>query len=296
MSRSSPTAVWPPHALDDPRLTGLAHAVAPRRFDLAAVDPGARPFADPAAAGTDRAAHKAAERARTDALAEELGALQETFFADGRYGLLVVLQGLDTSGKDGTIRGVFGLMDALGVHATSWRAPSEAERTRDTLWRIHARVPARGEIALFNRSHYEDVLVPVVNGSIGPDAHAQRLRQIADFERMLAEQGIVVLKFLLHISRDEQRERLQARVDDPAKRWKFDPADLVARRQWDAYQQAYADAVSATGTPWAPWIVVPADSKTHRNRMVAEVVVARMRALGLAVPPGDPGIASLRID
>jgi PPK2 family polyphosphate:nucleotide phosphotransferase len=296
MSRSSTVTPWAPHTLDDPRLAGLAHACAPHRFDLAAVDPGARPFSDPPGPADARTDRKAAERARIEALAAELGSLQETFFADGRFGLLVVLQGLDTSGKDGTIRGVFGRMDALGVQATSWRAPSEAERAHDTLWRIHARIPARGEIALFNRSHYEDVLVPVVNGSIGPDAHAQRLRQIADFERMLAEQDIVVLKFLLHISRDEQRERLQARVDDPAKRWKFDPADLVARRQWDAYQQAYADAVSATGTPWAPWIVVPADSKTHRNRMVAEVVVARMRALGLAVPPGDPGIAGLRID
>lgn len=295
MHPTAPTP-WPPHALDDPRLAGLVHAAAPRRFDLAAVDPGARPFDDPAAAGGDKAARKAAERARTEALADELAALQETFFADGRFGLLVVLQGMDTSGKDGTIGGVFGRMNALGVHATSWRAPSEAERAHDFLWRIHARVPARGEIALHNRSHYEDVLVPVVAGTLAGEAHARRLRQIADFERLLAEQGIVVLKFLLHLSRDEQRERLQARVDDPAKRWKFDPADLVARARWNDYQRAYADAISATGTPWAPWIVVPADSKTHRNRMVAEVVAARMRALGLAVPPGDPGIAGLRID
>jgi PPK2 family polyphosphate:nucleotide phosphotransferase len=277
----------PPPPPVDPRLAALVHADAPRRFRLDRVDPGARPLTS---GGRDDEA-KAADRARVQALAEELGVLQDLFFADGRFGLLVVLQGLDTSGKDGTIRGVFGRMNALGVQATSWRAPSEAERAHDFLRRIHARVPARGEIGLFNRSHYEDVLVPVVAGDLAGAALDARYRHIREFERSLVEQRIVVLKFMLHISRDEQRERLQARLDDPLKRWKFSEGDLLVRQQWDDYQRAYEGLLSATGTPWAPWLVVPADSKTHRNRVVGEVVAARMRSLGLRPPPGDPSLA-----
>ncbi len=258
-----------------------------RRFDLAAIDPAAKPFST---------GDKAEDKLRVDALAVELDGLQNLFYADRRYKLLVVLQGLDTSGKDGTLRAVFGRMSPLGVHAIGWKAPTEDERAHDVLWRIHRCVPAAGEIMVFNRSHYEDVLVPVVGGTIDRDETRRRLTHINDFERMLAETGTTVLKFMLHISKDEQRQRLQDRVDDPAKHWKFNLGDLDVRRQWDAYQAAYAEAISATGTDWAPWHVVPADSKTHRNLMIATVLKQTLEALSLRYPTGDPTIAGIRVE
>jgi PPK2 family polyphosphate:nucleotide phosphotransferase len=164
--------------------------------------------------------------------------LQNLFWADKRYRLLVVLQGTDTAGKDGTIRGVFGQMSPLGVHTIGWKAPTEPERAHDYLWRIHTQVPGNGEVMIFNRSHYEDVLVPAVSGWINPAQTKQRYAQINDFERMLTETGTVVLKFMLHISKDEQRIRLQERLDDPTKNWKFAADDLTVRKQWKAYQHA----------------------------------------------------------
>jgi PPK2 family polyphosphate:nucleotide phosphotransferase len=257
-----------------------------RAFDLSAIDPGAKPFS---------AGDKLADKAAVDALALELDELQNLFYADRRFKLLVVLQGTDTSGKDGTLRGVFGQMSALGVQTVGWKAPTEPERDHDYLWRIHQKVPGAGEVMVFNRSHYEDVLVPVVNGWITPLQTRQRYAQINDFERMLTETGTVLLKFMLHISKDEQRERLQQRLDDPTKNWKFAPADLTVRKQWKAYQQAYADAISATGTRWAPWTVVPADSKTHRNLMIATLVKRALVGLKLRYPPASDDLAKLRI-
>jgi PPK2 family polyphosphate:nucleotide phosphotransferase len=262
-------------------------SAAPVPFTLDRFDPAAKPFSS---------GDKAADKAAVAALGLELDGLQELFFADRRFKLLVVLQGTDASGKDGTIRGVFGQMSPLGVHTTGWKAPSEEERGHDYLWRIHQRVPAAGEIAIFNRSHYEDVLVPVVNGSISADETRRRYAQINDFERMLAETGTVLLKFVLLISKDEQRQRLQQRLDDPTKRWKFAAGDLEVRKRWDDYRKAYSDAVAATGTPWAPWTMVPADSKTHRNLMVATVLKATLQGLDLRYPPGDPALADLQIE
>jgi len=257
------------------------------RFDLARFDPSATPFSS---------GSKAADKARVAALADELDRLQDVFYADRRFKLLVILQGTDASGKDGTIRGVFGKTSALGVHAVGWKAPSEEERSHDYLWRVHKRMPGNGEVVLFNRSHYEDVLVPVVNGWITPQQTAQRYAQINDFERMLTENGTVILKFLLHISKAEQGERLQARLDDPAKHWKFDHGDLEVRKRWDEYQAAYSAALAATGTPWAPWTVVPADSKTHRNLMVAQVVKRTLEGLALRYPPGDPSLGKISVE
>ena len=257
-----------------------------RTFSLARFDPADKPFSS---------GDKARDKAAVAALALELDGLQELFYADRRYKLLVVLQGTDTSGKDGTIRGVFGEMSALGVHTASWKAPSEDERAHDYLWRIHQKVPAAGEMVLFNRSHYEDVLVPVVNGSLTPEQTQQRYAHINDFERLLRETGTVILKFLLHISKDEQRKRLQERLDDPTKRWKFAAGDLEVRTRWDEYQRAYSAAVAATGTPWAPWTIVPADSKTHRNLMIATVLKQTLLDLKLRYPPGDPALVNLRI-
>jgi PPK2 family polyphosphate:nucleotide phosphotransferase len=257
-----------------------------RAFDLSAIDPGAKPFST---------GDKAADKAAVDALALELDELQNLFYADRRFKLLVVLQGTDTSGKDGTLRGVFGQMSALGVQTVGWKAPTAPERDHDFLWRIHQKVPGAGEVMVFNRSHYEDVLVPVVNGWITPQQARQRYAHINDFERMLTETGTVVLKFMLHISKDEQRARLQERLDDPTKNWKFAPDDLTVRKQWKAYQQAYADAIAATGTRWAPWTVVPADSKTHRNLMIATLLKRALVGLKLRYPPAADDLAKLRI-
>ncbi len=240
--------------------------------------------------------NKAADQAKVQAIAEELDGLQDLLYADGRFKLLVVLQGTDTAGKDGTVRGVFARTSPLGVHTVGWKAPTEAERARDYLWRIHQKVPAAGEIVIFNRSHYEDVLVPVVNGWITPAQTRQRYEHINAFERLLAETGTVVLKFMLHIGKDEQRQRLQERVDDPAKHWKFSLGDLEVRKQWTEYQRAYEALLAETSTPWAPWTVVPADSKTHRNLMIATIVRDTLRSLGLRYPPEDARLADLRVE
>ena len=198
-----------------------------RAFDLSAIDPGAKPFST---------GDKAADKAAVDALALELDELQNLFYADRRFKLLVVLQGTDTSGKDGTLRGVFGQMSALGVQTVGWKAPTAPERDHDYLWRIHQKVPGAGEVMVFNRSHYEDVLVPPVCGWITPEQTRQRYAQINDFERLLTETGTVICKFLLHLSKQEQRIRLQQRLDDPTKNWKFAVGDLEVRKQWNAYQ------------------------------------------------------------
>jgi len=255
-------------------------------FDLRRFDPAAKPFSS-----NDKAADK--DAAAT--LASDIDRLQDELYADRRFKMLVVLQGTDTSGKDGTIRGVFGQTSALGVHAVGWKAPSEQERAHDYLWRIHKEVPRLGEFVIFNRSHYEDVLVPVVKGWIDKAETRRRYAQINDFERMLTETGTVVLKYLLHISKEEQRLRLQERLDDPTKHWKFAAGDLEERKSWDAYQAAYSDAVAATGTPWAPWTIVPADSKTHRNLMIAQSVKEALVRLKLRYPPGDPALSNIRV-
>jgi PPK2 family polyphosphate:nucleotide phosphotransferase len=257
-----------------------------KAFSLVAVNPGDKPFSS---------GDKSKDRERVDGLAQELDTLQNLFFADRRHKLLVVLQGLDASGKDGTLRTVFGRMSPLGVRTVGWRAPNEAEHAHDYLWRIHQQVPAAGEIVVFNRSQYEDVLVPVVSGAINAAETRRRYAQINDFERMLAETGTVVLKFMLHISSDEQRKRLQERVDDPAKRYKFQRSDLEVRKQWDAYQHAYEKMIAATATPWAPWTIVPADSKTHRNLMIALALRESLQGLDLRYPDDDPTIASLKV-
>ena len=255
-------------------------------FDLSDFDPGAKPFSSD---------DKARDKETVDALALELDGLQNLFYADRRFKLLVILQGTDTSGKDGTLRGVFSRMSPLGVHTAAWKAPSEDERAHDYLWRIHQKMPAAGDIMIFNRSHYEDVLVPPVESWITPLQTAQRYQQINDFERMLTETGTVILKFMLHISFKEQGERLQERIDDITKHWKFAMGDLEARKQWAAYQQAYEDLLNATSTPWAPWTVVPADSKTHRNLMVALRVRQALEQLGLRYPPEDPSLKGLKV-
>ena len=278
-------ARWqPPVRLDVEEKTAASKKLA--SCSMKDFDPKATPFSS---------GDKTLDKAAVEALATEIDVLQNLFYADRRHKLLVILQGMDTSGKDGTLRGVFGRVSPLGVHTVGWKAPNEAERAHDYLWRIHQMVPAAGELAIFNRSHYEDVLVPPVNGWVTTRQTAQRYQHINDFERMLSETGTVVLKFMLHISFEEQRERLQERIDDPTKRWKFSAGDLEVRKQWKEYQHAYGDLLNATSTPWAPWTVVPSNSKTHRNLMIATIVQATLQQMDLKFPPGDPELAGIRV-
>lgn len=249
-------------------------------------DPGAKPYST---------GDKEADKARVNELAGEIDVLQDMLLANRKQRVLIILQGTDASGKDGTLRGVFARTSPLGVHTVGWKAPNEEELSHDYLWRIHKALPAAGEITVFNRSQYEDVLVPTVNGWISKEQTRQRYAQINDFERMLTENDTVVLKFMLHISKDEQRERLQERIDDETKHWKFSLGDLDVRKQWDDYQDAYAALLGATSTPWAPWTVVPADSKTHRNLMIATVLRDTLKAMNLSYPPAKKELKGLKI-
>ncbi len=209
---------------------------------------------------------------------------QDKLFAEGRRALLVVLQGTDTAGKDGTIRHVFNETGPLGVTVTSFRRPSEEELAHDFLRRAHLACPRRGCIGIFNRSHYEDVLVGRVR-KLAPAAEIERrYDQINAFERMLTENGTAILKFMLHISRKEQGERLQARLDEPKSRWKFDPGDLEDRKLWNEYQAAYETMLDRCSTPWAPWYVIPADRKWARNAAVAALVRETLETMRPAYP------------
>lgn len=239
---------------------------------------------------------KTEARARLDFLRARLGELQDVFFADRRYKLLIVLQGMDTAGKDSTIRHVFQTVDPLGVRVSSFRAPNHEEAARDYLWRVHRKVPGNGEIVIFNRSHYEDVLVPRVEGWIDKAEWQRRYRQINDFERLLAETGTLVLKFFLHISKDEQKKRLLERRDNPDKQWKLLPEDLVSRSKWDAYQTAYDDLLVATSSEFAPWYVIPANHKLARNLLVSELLVETLDKLDLRHPQAIEGVEKLVIE
>lgn len=221
--------------------------------------------------------------------------LQRVLYADGRFGLLVVLQGRDASGKDGTIRNVFKEVNPQGLEVTSFKAPSETESQHDYLWRVHHRVPPRGVIGVFNRSHYEDVLVPRVSDTIEKREWTARYRQINDFERGLSENGITMLKFFLHISRDEQKERLQKRLTNPEKNWKFAAGDLADRAKWSEYAAAYRDLLRECSTDWAPWYVVPADSKKLRDWLIARTIADTLARLKLRYPRASAEVRSLRI-
>jgi PPK2 family polyphosphate:nucleotide phosphotransferase len=212
---------------------------------------------------------------------------QDKLYAEGKRALLVVLQGTDTAGKDGTIRHVFNETGPLGVTVTAFRAPSELELAHDFLWRAHLACPRRGCIGIFNRSHYEDVLIGRVRQLAPKKAIEQRYDQINAFEKTLAENGTTILKFMLHISKDEQRERLQDRLDKPDSRWKFNPSDLEDRKLWDDYQRAYEVMLERCSTDWAPWYVIPADRKWARNAAVAAIVRETVEAMAPEYPKPD---------
>lgn len=237
-----------------------------------------------------------AARERLTAMNDRLEALQERLYAEGKHRLLVVLQAMDTAGKDSTIRHVFQGVDPLGVRVASFKAPTPYELARDYLWRVHQHVPGKGEIGIFNRSHYEDVLVTRVNGWIDAAECKRRYRQINHFERLLTETGTTILKFYLHISKDEQKKRLEARRDDPTKQWKFHTGDLSVRAQWDDYMHAYEDALGATSTAHAPWYVIPANSKLARNLIISELLIETLESLKMRYPEPEAGIADIVID
>ena len=256
------------------------------RVDLRRHDPG-----EPAAAPKGKKKTEAAFAALND----RLEALQELLWADHRHKVLIVLQGIDTSGKDGVIRHVFEGVNPSGVRVASFKVPTEEELDHDFLWRAHAKVPGRGELVIFNRSHYEDVLVVRVKNLAPEEIWRERYRQINDFERLLADTGTTILKFFLHISRDEQKERFRARLDDPAKRWKFRKGDLEDRALWKDYRKAYEEALERTSTEWAPWHVVPADKKWYRNLVVATILVEALERLDLRPPDPEEDLDGLVI-
>lgn len=245
---------------------------------------------DPAANGIV-GKEKSDARERLEEARARLETLQELLYAEGKHKLLVVLQAMDTAGKDSTIRHVFQGVDPLGVKVACFKAPTPLEQAHDFLWRVHPHVPGAGEIAIFNRSHYEDVLITRVNGWIDAAECKRRYRQINDFEQMLAETGTTILKFYLHISKDEQKKRLEERRDTPEKQWKFQPGDLAVRAQWDDYMEAYEAALSATSTKHAPWHVIPANSKLARNLMVSSLLIEALEALKMRYPDPVDGAA-----
>jgi PPK2 family polyphosphate:nucleotide phosphotransferase len=227
---------------------------------------------------------------------DELARLQSLFYADRRFGLLIVLQGMDAAGKDGTIKHVMSGLNPLGVNVVPFKAPNEDELAHDFLWRIHRHAPARGQIAIFNRSQYEDVLVVRVHELVPRKVWKRRFKQINQFERILTLNNTVLLKFFLHISKDEQKKRLLERLQEPKHYWKFSRRDVEERRYWSAYTAAYEDALSKCSTKWAPWHVVPANHKWYRNLVVAQTVVEALRDLKLRYPEPPEDVSKIAID
>jgi PPK2 family polyphosphate:nucleotide phosphotransferase len=246
-------------------------------------------------AGRPKGAPRGADlKRKTKGLLERLTELQAQLYAESKRSLLVVLQGRDTCGKDGTIRRVFDAINPQGCVVTSFKKPSELEMSHDYLWRVHRAMPAKGMIGIFNRSHYEDVLAVRVRGLAPRTIWAKRYQHINDFERMLADNGVTIVKFFLHISREEQKERLLARLADPAKQWKFNASDLEERGLWTRYTDAYRDVLRKCSTPWAPWYVVPADKKKVRDYLVAQVVVDTLKRMAPRYPKAEGDVEKLK--
>ena len=229
-------------------------------------------------------------------LRSSLSDLQQRFFVDHSKKLLVILQGMDTSGKNGTIRHVFRGVNPQGVHVASFEKPTRREGARDFLWRIHKRTPANGEIMIFDRSHYEDILAVRVNRLKPESVWKKRYQHIINFERLLIDEGTIILKLFLHIDKVTQKQRLQERLDTPAKNWKFDSSDLVARNRWDEYENAHQDVFEKTSMPDAPWYIIPSNKKWARNLLVARIIVACLDDLQLSYPKVDFNPSEIKID
>jgi len=252
------------------------HCVRPgSRVRLADVDPD----------DSGKHAHELAAKAKLAGDIERLAELQERLYAEHRYAVLIVLQGMDTAGKDGTIKHVMSGVNPSGCEVAPFKVPTEEEAAHDFLWRVHRHAPRRGHITIFNRSHYEDVLAPRVHRTFPKRVLRQRYDHINAFEHILAENDTLVLKFFLHISKNEQRRRLQERLRDPSKQWKFSPADLKERRLWDRYVDAYEKLLTRCSTEAAPWYVIPSNKKWYRNLSVAEILIDALDGLGCTYPP-----------
>jgi PPK2 family polyphosphate:nucleotide phosphotransferase len=234
-------------------------------------------------------------REKTEKLAERIGELQQLLYADGRHALLIVLQGMDTSGKDGTVKHVLDAVNPAGVETANFKTPSKEELAHDFLWRIHKALPRYGNFGVFNRSHYEDVLVVRVLNLQPPHVWRVRYEQINAFEKHLVANNIVVLKFFLHISRQEQAERLRARLKDPRKNWKFQMEDLKMRAHWDKFMRAYEDAINRCSSPEAPWHVIPANRKWYRDHIISKVVVKALEDLRLKWPKSPYDLSKIKV-
>ncbi|RUA17730.1 MAG: polyphosphate kinase 2 family protein [Clostridia bacterium] len=255
------------------------------KLDLSAIDPN-----DTGRFTRQKEASKALKKLR-----KELRALQDRFYAWNQKSLLIVLQAMDTGGKDGVIKHVMRGVNPQGVHVASFKAPTPEELAHDYLWRVHKVTPKKGQIGIFNRSHYEDVLVVRVHNLVPEAKWSQRYEQINQFEEHLAENDTIILKFYLHISKDEQARRLQARLDDPNKRWKFSKGDLKERQYWDEYMQAYTDALQKCSTPHAPWYVIPANHKWYRNYVIAKIIIETLNNINPQYPAEEEGLEDIVI-
>ena len=233
---------------------------------------------------------------RLKKLHKQLLELQGLLFAESQHALLIILQGMDTCGKDGTIRRVMSGINVQGCDVFNFKVPSTDELSRDFLWRAHKAVPSRGKIGIFNRSHYEDVLVVRVHNLVPEQIWSQRYQQINDFEKMLVENGTIVLKFFLHISKDEQKARLESRISDPTKHWKVEASDIRERAYWDDYMQAYEVMVQRCSTEWAPWHIIPANKKWYRNLVITECIVETLEKLDMKYPKPAIDVTKIRID
>jgi PPK2 family polyphosphate:nucleotide phosphotransferase len=258
------------------------------------VKPGSRPRPSAMDAAFSGGLHKDAAAGRTASNVEKLRKLQFRLYAEDKRSLLICLQGLDASGKDGTINHILGAMNPQGTRVQPFKVPTREEAAHDFLWRIHARVPARGEVVIFNRSHYEDVLVARVHGLVPKAVWSKRYDHINEFERNLAEAHTLVLKFYLHLSEREQLRRFKERIDDPARRWKISEADYAERKSWAKYMEAYDDAIERTSTARAPWFVIPSDHKWFRNLAVSSIVVDAMEAMDLKIPKPTVDLDAIR--
>ncbi len=226
--------------------------------------------------------------------AQRMRELQYLLYAEGKHSLLIVLQAMDAGGKDGTIRHVLGYMNPQGCHVAPFKVPTDEEKAHDFLWRVHPHAPGRGRVSIFNRSHYEDVLVVRVHDLVPEAQWRRRYDRINDFERLLADNGTTILKFFLHISPQEQLRRFRKRLENPAKQWKISEADYSERRYWDQYQAAYEDAIARCNTKHAPWFIIPADHKWFRNLAVSRIVVETLEGLNMALPPPSVDIDEIR--
>ncbi len=262
------------------------YRVNPKKFSLKNFDPSDR---------SARTGDKAQDQLLLAELATEINALQDILHAEGKRKVLLVLQGMDTSGKDGTVRHVFSECDPLGIRVASFKAPTSEELAHDYLWRVHQQVPKKGELVIFNRSHYEDVLIVKVHDWIDAAECERRFQQINDFEHLLTETDTVIIKCFLHISKEEQKERFEERLSDPTKSWKFNPSDLEERALWSKYMTAYENALKATSTEHAPWYVIPADSKTNRNLLISKILLSALQDMQLQYPPTPEEFKSIVI-